>query len=300
VIPEGLPEKRDNWPPDLLAHLKLFRQGHLIGGLPFFYFANLSVPVHALSIQPGEEGLAIVESDKEFPFGMIITQTCDIQEEDATRPRRPWVHVCPVYRGDEFVEANLLRLDKGLIGTAKKHRVNYLVPLPELADGDWFVDLRMIIPVEKGVVLTKTPIDGLGGEDNYVRLAGHLASVSGRTAFDGRFVTSVQRVLISRLKVAAEDEALDQALHSQLLEFRVAAASLLDMHSIEILCLSVASVNQQVQAWLDELEAAIRNTCSEAGISLTRWRVAAADDVTATEYRRSFEIPLADASPNEL
>jgi hypothetical protein len=300
VIPEGLPEKRENWPPDLLNHLRMFRQGHLVEGLPFFYFANLTVPVHVLSNQPGEDGLAIIESDQEFPYGMIITQTCDIQEEDASRPRRPWVHICPVYRGDEVVGANFPRLDKGLIGTAKRNRVNYLVPLPGLLDGDWFADLRVMIPVEKGVLLTKTPIDGLGHEDNYVRLAGHLASVSGRPAFDGKFVAAVQRVLISKLKVTAGDEVLDEALHSQLLEFRVAAASLLDMQSIEIMCLSIGSVNEQVKAWLEELEDEIRISCSAAGISLTRWRVESADDITATEYRRSFEIPLADASPSDF
>jgi hypothetical protein len=282
----------------LLTHLKLFRQGHVVAGLPFFYFGNPGASIHALSSAHNGEEPLLVEFDGEFAYGLIITQTCDIQEEGSSRPLRPWVQVCPIYRADEEVGGEP-RLSKSIVGSAKKNKVGYLVPIPGLGEGEWFADLRLVLPIEKGFLQGKTPIEGLNGEEEYRRLSQRLAVMHGRPAFDQKFGQAVQAVIVNRLAAAAKDPNLYQVLQDEVLEFRVATASLMEMTSIELICLTVELPSSQVESWLAELEQGIRTACTAAEIEITQWKVTSSDEMSATEYRRSVEIPLSDASPSD-
>ena len=301
MIPEGLPSSREEWPEELWARLPGFRQGSLIADLPFVYFGNPMVPIHELSrATGGDQSATIVEYDGMFDYGILVSQTCDIREEDARRPVKPWVQVAPVYRGDLVVGANT-RLAKDIMGHAQAGRVSYLFPIPGLDSGRWFADLRLTLPVEKSVLLDRSPIDGLQSEDNYQRFADRLMSVSGRPAFDGRFVKAVQRSLIDGLRELSGTNAQDyDSICRDILEFRVSARSFLEMDQFELVCLTAGPISPESTSWIAAIEATIRQRCDVEGLSLLRWSIVDADSMTATEYRRSLEVPLTEASPGNL
>lgn len=85
-------------------------------------------------------------------WAIVTSQTCDI---GSTGPgaRHPVVQVSPVV---SMTGTNPQRL-----ADAKRGTVTELVHLPNFpAAGDWFVDLRISIPVGKGVLMEREPIPG--------------------------------------------------------------------------------------------------------------------------------------------
>lgn len=66
-----------------------------------FYFADPRRPVWARTraYAADSQGPEVIEmAEGAGPrYGLITSQTCDIAEEDADRPIRPWVQISPVY-----------------------------------------------------------------------------------------------------------------------------------------------------------------------------------------------------------
>jgi hypothetical protein len=81
MIPAGIPDGRDEWPPGVLDHLRRFEQGHLVRAVPFFYFTNPSFPVFGQGRTADDGSPELVWDAEDFPYGMIATQTCDLREE---------------------------------------------------------------------------------------------------------------------------------------------------------------------------------------------------------------------------
>ncbi|MBK9296017.1 MAG: helix-turn-helix domain-containing protein [Candidatus Microthrix sp.] len=82
MIPSGIPNGRDEWPPGVLDHLRRFEQGHLVSGLPFFYFTNSAYPVFGQGRTADDDSPELVWDAEDLQYGMIATQTCDLREED--------------------------------------------------------------------------------------------------------------------------------------------------------------------------------------------------------------------------
>lgn len=143
MITSGLPASSDDWPEGLLEHLRRFEQGHLVEGLPFFYFADPANPVFDLAGHADE----LVWDSEEFPYGVIVTQTCDLQEDGVKRPRKPWAHCCPVYRADDV--ANGRGLPQGQIDQAKKDLIEYLVWFPQVPKEGIWSPIRL--PMRSGI-----------------------------------------------------------------------------------------------------------------------------------------------------
>lgn len=178
MIEEGLGSP---WPDEVTESAQRFRQGHLIERPPLFYFADLSRPVWDLSVAAAEgvgedDARQLIELDPEQcpPYGVLTSQDCDITEEGRPNPAQPWVQVAPVYAVD---------------GGDRLRERDFIISLdpPTLEGGPWVADLRIELPLEKGVLVDRDPIEGFSSEEAYYRFADQLARRRGRPALAAVF-----------------------------------------------------------------------------------------------------------------
>lgn len=178
MIDEGLEQP---WPEQVRAAVEPFLQGHLIARPPLFYAADLRHPLWrtthlvAAEIPEGDRGEDFVDlaPDERPVYGIITTQSCDLSEERPD-PRQPWLAVAPVY---EVSPDSPLR---------DRDYVFELAP-PELDGGAWVADLRIEMPVEKGLLVGRAPIEAFSDEAGYIAFANFLARRRGRPALASVF-----------------------------------------------------------------------------------------------------------------
>lgn len=156
MIDEGL---TDEWPPDVVEAAEKFQQGDLISDPPIGYAASLRYGVWALTRQeadgddaePGDDAVHLSLDRDDVPaYGIIASQTCDIAE-GGRRPVHPWIEVCPVYEREPADQPP-----------------EYLFPLDRMAASEgrmWVADLRLTVPLEKGLLVGREPIDPFDGSE---------------------------------------------------------------------------------------------------------------------------------------
>jgi hypothetical protein len=188
VIDAGIP---DEWPDEVLRSVGRFRQGHLVERPPIFYAAAPRMGIWDLTRNAGDPNSAedLIEiADNDRPdYGLITTQTCDLAEEG--RPDQPWFQVAPVYRLE-----NLSAEDMELLKAHRKSSYVLLDP-PALDDGAWIVDLRIEVPLEKGWLVGREPIEAFGSEEAYAILGNRLAARRDRPAIATAAMNTVVRPL---------------------------------------------------------------------------------------------------------
>lgn len=196
MINRGIPTA---WPDSVLSATRGFRQGHLLESPPLIYVASAAHAVWELTRATGDPALEDevfeLDSQDRAPYGLITTQTCDINE---AKPRHPWIHVAPVYRREEG----------DLAAMVEQQRVSYLVPLtPPTLDGPWVVDLRLEVPVEKGWLVGREPMESCASEAEYEVLAQRLGAKRDRPAFADSLVLGVYNPLKTWLEKRAGKDA---------------------------------------------------------------------------------------------
>lgn len=160
MIDRGLSEE---WPEEVVAASRLFKQGDVIEIAPLFYSANTTHPIWVLTRRvaaEGDIGVQLIDIDPAhglFDHVIITTQTCDISEQSST-PEMPWIQTAPVYR----VQAGDQVLRRG-----------YVMQLTGAAftPGPFVADLRLEMPLEKSLLVGFRPTDGFASEDDYVAFA---------------------------------------------------------------------------------------------------------------------------------
>lgn len=190
MIDDGLGQP---WPERVRAAVQPFLQGHLITRPPLFYAADLGHPIWRTTVlladgtvegDRGEEFVDLAEADRP-PYGIITTQSCDLAEE-RPEPQQPWFAVAPVYAVTP--------------GSALVDREYIFELAPPDVDGQlWVADLRIELPLEKGVLVGRTPIEAFRHEDGYIHFANFLARRRGRPALASVF-HEVLSVTTRRLK----------------------------------------------------------------------------------------------------
>ena len=292
----GLPESSDDWPAGALATLRQFVQGDVVEDPPLFYFADPSRPVWArtrayAADSTGPEVIEVPERVRPR-YGLITTQTCDIGEEDADRPVKPWVQVSPVYDRKSDLDSGWRRkLSRG-------EGPRYLMHIPALPGGFWVADFRIEVPVEKGWLATRTRLDGFTDEAGQRRVGERIAMLRSRPAFASRFVEHVQRPLVTALRGLREaNRDLYDRMSVQVDEVAVELDSFLDPHDVRVTLLVDAPVDQDVEAWWRNWWDQSSERCQEADLTLQAFAVRAMSEVSVSEYRRMTTVPLARISP---
>ncbi len=307
MIPPGVPPDRERWPPGLLTHLTRFKQGDLVKGFPVVYIGDPDVAAHLQTAAYAGEGAGPIEFEP-FDYGMIVTQTCDLREEDSTNPSRPWVQIAPVYDG--------LRTYLGSDGVSRKVLHGgirnmlesgggqlYLMHLPHFGTADefWVADFRLTVPVDKGWLLGKEPVNAFESEEERRKVGMRTAMQQIRPAFDGRFVEAVQQPLISALKtLAKEDPELSAAIHRETHQFGMRSAENVVMAYAEVWILSLVPLTDTVRVWLDDQSETWHRKAAELGLNLLPTQYRELRSTTAQEYVSLTVVPLSHLSPHPL
>ncbi|MHB8620224.1 MAG: hypothetical protein ACYDAG_11765 [Chloroflexota bacterium] len=129
-----------------------------------------------------------LDPDDRPAWGVITTQSCDIDEEG--RNRKPWVQVAPVYE---------LASDDPRLGKMRHWDVSYFAPVPQLGP-NWVADLRIEIPVEKGWLAEQDPRPAFGDDDGYRA----FAEFCGRQRYRVAFATVIHDRVLAGLKSLLE------------------------------------------------------------------------------------------------
>ena len=290
TIDEGMPSSRNEWPEGVLQNLSKFSQGDVVANPPFFYFADPKVGVWAWTAQfaDDDEGEGVIEAGLRCSpqFGMVVSQTCDVVEEDASRPKYAWVQICPVYKRDDLseVDRNLLKKSKG---------AKYLLHIPTLVDGFWVADLRVEFPVEKGWLSDQPVIAGCNDDVQRRRVAERLAAVRARPAFGRSFVRAVQGPLVDELKqLKRKKKSFWGKLCDQVDEVAVRMDDLLEPKSVQVVLIVSKDLDQDILEWWQEWwdRAAVR--AREHDLELMQLEVALDAKLPLAEYRRMVQVPL--------
>jgi hypothetical protein len=169
----------ETWPAEVVEAIARFKQGDLVQRPPIFY---VGVSRYAVwNAPPPEDGLSVEPEMFEFdpadrpPFGIIVTQTCDVNEQGQRR-KQPWVQVAPVYPVDGASESWHHQV--------RTHQINHLVALDGLGlpAGFWVADLRIQVSLEKSWLVGREPIEAFADESGYLTFAKRLAARAERPA----------------------------------------------------------------------------------------------------------------------
>lgn len=295
AIDEGCPQSRDAWPDGVLDSLRRFSQGDVIERPPLFYYADPRYPIWARTREyqqtsTGPE-VIVVGPEASPPYGIITSQTCDIAEEDADEPIRPWVQMCPVYDRSDLNSGTrrLLRDGKGS---------RHLLHLPNLTSGFWIADLRIEYPVEKGWLAQQRPIDAFADEVRQRIVGSRVAALRSRPAFGREFGEAVQRPLVDRLReLRRNDTAFYQRMDLQVDGVAVELDSLLNPTQARISLLTEGDLDEDIRAWWESWWDAAVPEAWEKGITLQAFTSHRLDQLTVAEYRRMTIVPLERVSP---
>ncbi len=143
------------WNSDLAAELDKWKQGDLLEGAPRFWASPA-----------GEDPVLSTEYDHDWTvtgdagdagWVVVTTQTCDIGVGGSGR-KQPFFDVSPIFRLSDD-------LDAGNVRTIMNWGVTYLAPLsPPRLTGNWVADLRLTMPVSKGLLAGREPVEGFSSE----------------------------------------------------------------------------------------------------------------------------------------
>ncbi len=302
MIGAGLPGSAQDWPDGVLDSLRRFRQGDLVADPPFAYHAHPGVPIWEesrrlaaelyTSGEPLEPEIVLFPAGVSPPYGMITTQTCDIAEEDSEVPAWPWVQLVPVYDMD----ANLNSGEKRMLRNGRGWR--RLLYCPAVVPGFYVADFRISFPVEKGWLAGRACIDGFGSEELRHRVGDRLAHLSGRPAFAGSFVDSVQKPLTQALRDLKEnDPGLFEDIDTLVPEVGIRMDSRLSPTTAHVVVVCESAPPDRVVNWWAAWWDTCREAAATAGITLQALDFRVLDEsFSAAEYRSLTHLPLSAVS----
>lgn len=284
----------DRWPPAVRDATSGLRQGDLVEAPPLVYAASADHPLHAITVAWSSTDKAqtgavnVTDSTKRAPYGVIVTQTCDLVEEG--RPKRPWVHVAPVYR---------FRCDRGIRTTIERERgFDYLCPVTALEpfeEGLWVADLRLLVAIEKGRLVGVEARRGFRDDQGTERLSRQLARVFSRPAYPTPLIDSLLEPLNRVLREVSEQYGGQDPI----IEVGLALGrSRLDPSTAEIVFLLEGSLEEELRNRLLEWGKSVADNAPE-GIELLLPRFESLDDLSAREYRQLILIDVSAFSPED-
>jgi hypothetical protein len=284
------------WPREVLDAVARFKQGDLIERPPLFYAAVARHGVWSLTRAAGdpaaESDLLEVDPADGPPYGLIITQTCDLSEQ-SPRPRQPWLMVAPVYRADAI-------LDRSQQAQVERWQVGHLARLapPSLPPGFWVVDLRIEMPLEKSWLVGREPIAAYPAEEPYLKLARHLALRRQRPALADALVSGIVQPLRASVRTINRTRRAD--VIDSVRELRLAIdGTRLAPTAARLLVITHGEPPPAVVAWFDGWWDGARSLCASQGVQLMRNSYGALADLSAADYADAVPLDFAYLSPDD-
>lgn len=285
----------DSWPEAARDATRTMRQGDLVESPPFFYAADPDHPIHRISVawartdKIGTGLVNVLNRDRRPPWGMIVTQTCDVVEEG--KPKRPWAQVAPVYRLD---------CDRGVQKMIERDRgFEYLCPvtgLPSPDRGLWVADLRLLMPVEKGWFVGRHLQRGFLDQEGDERLRRQLARLVARPAYATSVVNAVLKPLHRLLKDLSERYDGEDPIAEVGLAL---GRSRMEPSNVEVVFLLDGEVDNELRELLLEWGRATSDAAPD-GLEILLPRFEQLSDFPAGDYRSLDLLDAAAFSPVEV
>jgi hypothetical protein len=303
VHDHGIPE-RSEWPGGVLDALARFRQGDLIRDLPLFYFGDPQRPVHARTLHyqtQGEVESQVVSFSDVAPYGLVLTQTCDLAQEGGGKPNSAWVQLSPVFNA---LTASPTDPDQHLLSgerrkLIKNGRDQFRLHVPDLPDdGFWFADLTFEVCVERGWFANQECLVGFTKEGEREGVGRRLAWLRARPAFATPFVEAVQQPIISALRIVRREEpARYERMYTRIFEIGIRISSRLAPAQAELFVLHM-DATEDLLDWWRNLWVELKLNADEAGFNLLPLNIADLAELPAASYRQLTRLPLAEISPH--
>jgi hypothetical protein len=174
ALDDLLPEA---WTPEVLDALEHWRQGHLLAIEKGVWLgpAGAEDPVTG-DAAPGNAGELRARADSfgDTGYMAVVSQTCDIAGGPGLR--HPFVQACPVRDISELPQQRIQQI-------RDRHAPEYVWLSQPPQDGSvWAVDLRVTVPVSKGVLAACTPVEGFATAEDELLLGHRFASKLTRPA----------------------------------------------------------------------------------------------------------------------
>lgn len=278
------------WSEEVLAAVRRFRQGDLVHDPPLFYFGSGASAVLTLTRDTPGDGTpdVYIADDGTMSWGVITTQTCDVQEEG--RPKRPWIQVAPVYE---------LTRDEGRWNQIRKKRISYLTHISGLEPGFWIADTRIEMPIEKSWLVQSASVRGFETEDEYLAFADHLAANRRRPALAASILDHLVNPLKASLDALPTEEATEllDPVEEILLDV---AGDRVTPESVQLVVLCKgdcpAHVREWFEGWWDGARAAADD---ELALLRPRFEHGGQDGLPVDEHRRMVALSWSDLSPGD-
>jgi hypothetical protein len=287
VIDKGL----GDWPREVVEAAQKFQQGDLIAKPPIVYAASLLHPVWQLTRLEAVDGDADVDAmplalDQEDvpPYGIITSQTCDIAE-DRPVPLQPWFDVSPVLLCDK--DDPLLDRD-------------YAYPLPDYPapnDECWVADLRLSVPLEKGLLVGREPTNPFAdSEEKRIAFGVMLGQRRARAALSKNVHVFIDETLRAH-KPRKTGKRVKKRLYKLLLQ--ISEGGRLDPKAVRLHVITVENedatielpeIDEWFQSWWDDA----RDIAEKHGVNLLAsvFHDAANMDVRLYDSLIELRIPL--------
>ena len=164
-----------DWSAEVVAKLDRWNQGDLIPGSPLLWAGPAGPDLVLGTKGEGPAWEAVDEGTLGGGWSMVTSQTCDIA---GTGPGRvqPFVDASPVFQMPE-------ELTSEKADSIRAFGTTYLVALTSPpTTGLWVVDLRLSVPVSKGLLVEHDPVTPWANERDRLDLAEAIANRKRRAA----------------------------------------------------------------------------------------------------------------------
>ena len=246
------------WPLEVMEVLGRFKQGDLIERPPFFFGVRPGLRLWGASGDTEDADPSQVDEfhpDDAPRYGIITTQTCDINEQGT--PTQPWLQVAPVYalEGEEDSDAESLKK-------------NYIVRLTGsgLPPGVWVADLRLELPLEKPLLAGRSPISGFSTEEEAEQFGRLLGERRARAALGNELVESVTGMLRKRKANNKRSKKVWPRLYS--IRLQIEEGSRLKPVAVRLHVISDEAPVADTRDWFDKWEDRAREEAGKVGITL--------------------------------
>jgi hypothetical protein len=212
----------------------------------------------------------------------VVSQTCDIA--GGPGERHPFVQACPVRDISGFPEQR--------IGQIKdRHAVDYVWLSQPPQDGAvWAVDLRVAVPVSKGVLAAAEPVEGFAtGEDELMlghRFANKLTRPAVHDTLAGDVIASVRKCLSRSKTTQSWCDDIEQ------LRLEILEGTALQPKRVRLLVLTDTAFGPADRKVLREEWKSHKNTLKNSGIEWSAISFLTVDRCTVKRYRDAVPIDI--------
>lgn len=282
----------DQWPQEISAAAENFHQGHLIEDVRLLYMGSPNVPATSFTARnaasDGSNNLKplILPKSLSYEYCVITSATCDVAE--AGDHKNPFFQVSPVFN----ISENLRPGQENLVKQGRFADFVYLTQQPR--SGVWVVDLRVSIPIEKGALVGREPIQGFATEDDRIAFAVRLARRVSRAALDGAVHDNVVASL-SNWIARQEKDVLKRGSGAFTDVERVALnvdGDRLKPQSVQVIVFEETNLDREDKAvwrgWWKESKGQLRN----AGILLKPMHFTSLAKMSARDYERLVPLSI--------